>query len=144
MNLGERIAMLRGRRSQASVAAAAGIDVMTLNRIETGKVLNPSRTTLAKLAPALGVSLAVLMDESASIVLQTETESRSRGARGGVSLQQQDEIRELYRLCHQLRDLNDGLRGRVDSLEQSFRTLEARAVAPPASSESRRRRRQIG
>lgn len=67
MTLGERISHLRGRRTQIAVAAAAGIDAATLNRIERGKSKNPSEDTLEAIAGALGVNVSDLTDPAARL-----------------------------------------------------------------------------
>jgi transcriptional regulator with XRE-family HTH domain len=58
---GERLGMLlrqaRGARSMAEVAAAAGVPVETLRKIETGRIATPAFFTVAALAEAAGVSL---------------------------------------------------------------------------------------
>jgi transcriptional regulator with XRE-family HTH domain len=58
---GERLARLlrqaRGDRSMVLVAAAAGISVETLRKIESGRVPTPAFFTVAAVAAALDVSL---------------------------------------------------------------------------------------
>jgi transcriptional regulator with XRE-family HTH domain len=58
---GERLARLlrqaRGERSMVEVAAAAGVSVETLRKIESGRVPTPAFFTVAAVAAALGVSL---------------------------------------------------------------------------------------
>jgi transcriptional regulator with XRE-family HTH domain len=58
---GERLGMLlrqaRGPRSMAEVAAASGVPVETLRKIETGRIATPAFFTVAALAEAVGVSL---------------------------------------------------------------------------------------
>src|SRR5215217_6822568 len=63
----ERIRELRNLKgvSQARLAVEAGMDPATLNRIEQGKG-NPNLKTLEKLANALGVSIAELLEEASS------------------------------------------------------------------------------
>ena len=60
--LGERIAQLRGHRSQTQIARLAGINVSTYNRIERGKNRNPSHETLEKIALAFRVPVGRLTD----------------------------------------------------------------------------------
>ena len=59
---GEKLGMLlreaRGQRSMADVAAASGVPVETLRKIETGRIATPAFFTVAALASALGLSLA--------------------------------------------------------------------------------------
>jgi transcriptional regulator with XRE-family HTH domain len=58
---GERLGLLlreaRGGRSMAEVAAASGVPVETLRKIETGRIATPAFFTVAALAAALGLSL---------------------------------------------------------------------------------------
>jgi transcriptional regulator with XRE-family HTH domain len=58
---GERLGMLlreaRGHRSMAEVAAASGVPVETLRKIETGRIVTPAFFTVAALAAAVGLSL---------------------------------------------------------------------------------------
>jgi transcriptional regulator with XRE-family HTH domain len=58
---GERLGLLlrqaRGSRSMADVAAASGVPVETLRKIETGRIATPAFFTVAALAEAVGVSL---------------------------------------------------------------------------------------
>ena len=57
---GERLGMLlrqaRGPRTMAEVAAASGVPVETLRKIETGRTATPAFFTVAALAEADGVS----------------------------------------------------------------------------------------
>ena len=58
---GERLGMLlreaRGHRSMAEVAAASGVPVETLRKIETGRIATPAFFTVVALAGAVGLSL---------------------------------------------------------------------------------------
>jgi transcriptional regulator with XRE-family HTH domain len=58
---GERLGMLlreaRGTRSMTEVAAASGIPVETLRKIETGRIATPAFFTVAALAASVGLSL---------------------------------------------------------------------------------------
>jgi transcriptional regulator with XRE-family HTH domain len=58
---GERLGMLlrqaRGSRSMTEVAAASGVPVETLRKIETGRIATPAFFTVAALAEAVGVTL---------------------------------------------------------------------------------------
>lgn len=69
---GERFGVLlrraRGERSMVEVAAAAGVSVETLRKIETGRAPTPAFFTVAALAAALEVSL----DELAAACGQDE------------------------------------------------------------------------
>lgn len=58
---GERLGALlraaRGSRSMTDIAAAAGVPVETLRKIETGRVATPAFFTVVALADALGLPL---------------------------------------------------------------------------------------
>lgn len=58
--LGALLRDLRGERSIAEVAVAAGISAETLRKIETGRIPTPAFFTVSALATALGLSLDVL------------------------------------------------------------------------------------
>jgi transcriptional regulator with XRE-family HTH domain len=62
---GERLGALlrgaRGARSMTEVAAASGVPVETLRKIETGRVATPAFFTVAALAAAVGLPLADLV-----------------------------------------------------------------------------------
>ena len=61
---GERLGALlraaRGPRSMTEVAAAAGVPVETLRKIETGRIPTPAFFTVVALAEAVGISLGHL------------------------------------------------------------------------------------
>ncbi|WP_018685713.1 helix-turn-helix domain-containing protein [Actinokineospora enzanensis] len=59
--LGEMLRAARGDRSMVDVAAAAGISVETLRKIERGRVPTPAFFTVAAIAGAVGVSLEQLL-----------------------------------------------------------------------------------
>ena len=61
MSVGTTIKLLRGERPQEDLAHEAGISTSTLSRLERG-LHQPSLPTLRKLATALDVSLADLID----------------------------------------------------------------------------------
>jgi len=67
---GERLGMLlreaRGRRPMAEVAAASGVPVETLRKIETGRIATPAFFTVAALAAALGLSLEQIASHCAT------------------------------------------------------------------------------
>jgi transcriptional regulator with XRE-family HTH domain len=58
---GERLGALlreaRGVRSMTEVAAASGVPVETLRKIETGRIATPAFFTVAALAASVGLSL---------------------------------------------------------------------------------------
>lgn len=62
VEIGERLAALRGKRTQRELARDAGVDVGTVSRIERGEI-DPTLGTLKKLANALGRPLADLVSE---------------------------------------------------------------------------------
>ena len=47
----------RGSRSMTEIAAASGIPVETLRKIETGRIATPAFFTVAALAASVGLSL---------------------------------------------------------------------------------------
>ena len=55
--LGDALRDARGARSMVDVAAAAGVPVETLRKIESGRVPTPAFFTVAALATAVGLSL---------------------------------------------------------------------------------------
>jgi hypothetical protein len=55
--LGSLLREARGPRPMAEVAAASGVPVETLRKIETGRIATPAFFTVAALARALGLSL---------------------------------------------------------------------------------------
>jgi transcriptional regulator with XRE-family HTH domain len=61
VSVGTTIKLLRGERPQEDLAHEAGISTSTLSRLERG-LHQPSLPTLRKLATALDVSLADLID----------------------------------------------------------------------------------
>jgi transcriptional regulator with XRE-family HTH domain len=61
VSVGTTIKLLRGERPQEDVAHEAGISTSTLSRVERG-LHQPSLPTLRKLAAALDVSVAELID----------------------------------------------------------------------------------
>ena len=58
---GERVGRLlreaRGARSMTEIAAASGVPVETLRKIETGRIATPAFFTVAALAASVGLSL---------------------------------------------------------------------------------------
>ena len=56
--LGALLRQARGSRSMAEIAAASGVPVETLRKIETGRIATPAFFTVAALAEAVGLSLA--------------------------------------------------------------------------------------
>ena len=58
--LGDLLRRARGERSMTEVAAAAGIPVETLRKIESGRVPTPAFFTVAALATALELSLDII------------------------------------------------------------------------------------
>lgn len=61
MEIGPRIAALRGSRSQSDLANAARVDVSTISRIERGQI-DPTLSTMQAIADALGIPLHRLLD----------------------------------------------------------------------------------
>jgi len=61
--LGALLRTTRGDRSPAEVAAASGVGLETLRKIESGRVPTPAFFTVAALAGALGIPLDRLVAE---------------------------------------------------------------------------------
>jgi transcriptional regulator with XRE-family HTH domain len=55
--LGALLREARGHRSMTEVAAASGVPVETLRKIETGRIATPAFFTVAALATAVGLPL---------------------------------------------------------------------------------------
>lgn len=64
--LGAVLRQARGSATLGEVAAAAGVSVETLRKIETGRIPTPAFFTVAALADALGLSLDDLSAEFAA------------------------------------------------------------------------------
>ena len=60
LRLGAALRQARGNHSMVDVAAASGIPVETLRKIETGRIATPAFFTVAALAKVLGLDLASL------------------------------------------------------------------------------------
>ena len=61
--LGAALRTARGDRSMVAIAAAAGVPVETLRKIETGRIATPAFFTIAALAATLGIDLKTLADD---------------------------------------------------------------------------------
>ena len=59
--LGRLLREARGDRSMADVAAACGVSVDTLRKIETGRIPTPALFTVAAVAATLDISLDTLV-----------------------------------------------------------------------------------
>ena len=55
--LGRVLREARGARSMTEIAAASGVPVETLRKIETGRIATPAFFTVAALAASVGLSL---------------------------------------------------------------------------------------
>ena len=55
--LGRLLRKARGARSMTEIAAASGVPVETLRKIETGRIATPAFFTVAALAASVGLSL---------------------------------------------------------------------------------------
>ena len=66
MKTAEKIKFLRLRKglTQEELGNAVGVQKAAINKYETGRVINIKRTTLQKLADALGVTPAELLDDA--------------------------------------------------------------------------------
>ena len=63
--LGRLLRAARGRRSMSEVAAASGVPIETLRKIETGRIVTPAFFTVAALAAALAIPLDDVVRQSA-------------------------------------------------------------------------------
>jgi transcriptional regulator with XRE-family HTH domain len=61
LDVGRRIAALRGKKSQKDLARQAGVDLSTVSRIEGGKT-DPQLSNLLAIAEALGMPVHRLLD----------------------------------------------------------------------------------
>ena len=61
LRLGAALRQARGERSMVDVAAASGVPVETLRKIETGRIATPAFFTVAALGATLGLDLAELV-----------------------------------------------------------------------------------
>ena len=68
MTTAEKIKQLRLQKglSQEALGAKIGVKKAAINKYETGRVVNIKRTTLKRLADALGVTPADLLDDESS------------------------------------------------------------------------------
>lgn len=57
--VGSNVVRARGRRSQGEIATASRVDISTISDLENGQ-RNPSVTTLARIAAAVGVEIEEL------------------------------------------------------------------------------------
>ena len=64
--LGRMLREARGPRSMAEVAAASGVPIETLRKIETGRIATPAFFTVAALAEALAIPLDDVVRQSAN------------------------------------------------------------------------------
>ncbi|MEV5376541.1 MULTISPECIES: helix-turn-helix domain-containing protein [Streptomyces] len=64
--LGALLREARGERSMVEIAAAAGLSVETLRKIETGRAPTPAFFTIAALASVLGLSMEELAAAAAA------------------------------------------------------------------------------
>jgi transcriptional regulator with XRE-family HTH domain len=62
--LGRLLRAARGRRSMTEVAAASGVPIETLRKIETGRIATPAFFTVAALAAALAIPLDDVVRQS--------------------------------------------------------------------------------
>lgn len=71
--LGQLLRQARGIRPMTEVAAAAGVPVETLRKIESGRVPTPTFFTVAAIAREVGLSLDRLLNECAWTNPETAT-----------------------------------------------------------------------
>jgi transcriptional regulator with XRE-family HTH domain len=94
LHLAGRLRQLRerARKTQEEVAAAAGLSVATVRKIETGAVTEPGYFTVLAIARAIGASIADLTDLACSWTSGAGHEGRRPGqsAANGVRRTSQD------------------------------------------------------
>jgi transcriptional regulator with XRE-family HTH domain len=73
--LGAVLRQARGSATLGEVAAAAGVSVETLRKIETGRIPTPAFFTVAALADVLGLSLDDLSAEFAATGDRTSSQA---------------------------------------------------------------------
>jgi transcriptional regulator with XRE-family HTH domain len=73
--LGAVLRQARGSATLGEVAAAAGVSVETLRKIETGRIPTPAFFTVATLADVLGLSLDDLSAEFAATGDRTSSQA---------------------------------------------------------------------
>jgi len=73
--LGAALRRARGTRSMLDVASKAGISPETLRKIETGRLVTPSFSTVSAVAAVLNLSLDTLA--AASVVAPAEIDERA-------------------------------------------------------------------
>src|ERR1700674_567721 len=82
---GERLGMLlreaRGPRSMAEIAAASGVPIETLRKIETGRIATPAFFTVAALVAALAMALDDVVRQSSDPRSDGRTRPLARGRR---------------------------------------------------------------
>jgi transcriptional regulator with XRE-family HTH domain len=64
--LGKLLREARGPRSMTEIAAASGVPVETLRKIETGRIATPAFFTIAALATALGLPLEEIVRDTSA------------------------------------------------------------------------------
>ena len=103
MNFGEKIKNARTAKSmsQAQLAKATGISLRTIQNYELNARMPKKRDTYTKLAEALGINEEVLLDESASFVIEASEQYGGRGR------QQAEEIIRNFRVAAAGGELDD-------------------------------------
>lgn len=103
MNFGEKIKNARTAKSmsQAQLAKETGISLRTIQNYELNARMPKKRDTYAKLAEALGINEEVLLDDSASFVIQAAEQYGGRGR------QQAEEIIRNFRVAAAGGELDD-------------------------------------
>ena len=87
MRVGERIRILRHLRNmtQSDLAKAAGVHQSRLSRIESDVTADPGVQTMGRIARALGVPLAALVDDDAYAAAVTGLTLGAAGGSGAAS-----------------------------------------------------------
>lgn len=115
VNLGERLARLRGDITQRELARRAGIDAGTISRIERD-TLDPTYSTIAKLAKGLGVPPAAFFDD---VMPQRSGDAGADLAETVSRLQAEvrQNTREIQEVADRQASVAGEVRRRLDALE---------------------------
>ena len=88
MNLSEKLRNARAAKhmSQTELANKTGMSLRTIQNYEMGTRLPKSRSTYDKLAEALEMDVAILLDENAEFVLRASESYGGRGAKQAMDM----------------------------------------------------------
>lgn len=102
MNVGELIKKVRKEKgmTQKQLADKAEISFSMISKLESGERKNPTNEILTKLASALGVSKAELVDDKAKIFAEWDEKYNSK--RFSTDIKRLEKVEELKKLLHEL------------------------------------------